>query len=113
MKTFYRVCNPETEQGLWYDYNGAFTGLIHHRFNFCKNNDLKMDFDDELVGWLSAVENLEDLYQWFTVEDIKRLQEFGWTIHEYEVDNYRFYDRFKHPVICQKTSKLTKRIILL
>ena len=113
MKKFYRVCNPESEQGLWYDFKGQFTGLIHGRFNFCKNHDLKMDFDDELVGWLSAVKNFDDLYQWFTVEDIKRLQEFGWYIHEYVVDNHRFYDRFRHHVICQKTSKLSKRIILL
>jgi hypothetical protein len=75
MKTFYRVCNDESKQGLWYKYDGNFTGLIHqYPFNFCKNHDLKMDFDDQLVGWLSAVENLDDLYQWFTVEDIKRLQ---------------------------------------
>lgn len=113
MKAFYRVCNPESEQGLWYAFNGEFTGLIHDRFNFCQNHNLRMDFDDELVGWLSAVENLDDLYQWFTIEDIKRLQEFGWYIHEYLVDNHKFYDRFQHPVICQKTSKLTKRIILL
>jgi hypothetical protein len=113
MKTFYRVCAVASEQGLWYKYNGEFTGLIHTKFNFCKNHDLKMDFDDALVGWLSAVEKLDDLYQWFPVEDIKRLQEFGWAIHEYEVDNHRFYDRFQHPVICQKTSKPVKRIILL
>jgi hypothetical protein len=113
IKTFYRVCNPTTEQGLWYDFKGEFTGLIHNKFDFCLNSKLEMDFDDELCGWLSAVENLDDLYKWFTVEDIKRLQEFDWHIHEYEVENHRFYDRFQHPVICQKTSKVTKRIILL
>jgi len=87
--TFYRVCNPESEQGLWYDYKGNFTGLIHDRFKFCKNHELRMDFDDELVGWLSAVGELDDLYHWFTVEEIKQLQEFRRYIHEYEVDNFR------------------------
>lgn len=38
-KLFYRVCNHETEQGLWYSFNGNFTGLIHNEFNFCKNNN--------------------------------------------------------------------------
>lgn len=28
-KMFFRVCNPETEQGLWYDFKGNFTGFIH------------------------------------------------------------------------------------
>jgi len=113
MKTFYRVCNDGSSQGLWYDYAGEFTGLIHGRFNFCKNNELKMDFDPEIVGWLSAVENLDDLYQWFTVDDIKRLQEFGWFIHEYESSKWSFYERFQHSIISQAHSKPTKRIILL
>jgi hypothetical protein len=113
MKTFYRVCSPETEQGLWYDYKGKFTGLIHDRFKFCKNSDLKMDFDPELVGWLSAVENLDDLYQWFTIEDIKALQECGWYIHEYESSDWQFYDRFQHLIINQFSSRPTKKIILL
>jgi hypothetical protein len=25
-KTFYRVCHKDTLQGLWYDYQGNFTG---------------------------------------------------------------------------------------
>lgn len=111
-KTFYRVCNLQIEQGLWYDFEGNFTGLIHDKFSFCENSSLKMDFDPELVGWLSAVETIEDLYKWFTPEDIKKLQNHGWQIHAYEVTNYRFYDRFQHHVICQKTSKPVKKIRL-
>ena len=64
MSKFYRVCNTETEQGLWYDFKGNFTGLIHNDFNFCVNNKLEMGFDDELVGWLSATPDLETLYTW-------------------------------------------------
>lgn len=45
MTTFYRVCNLETYQGLWYDYKGNFTGLIHNEFNFCANSELKMVWD--------------------------------------------------------------------
>ena len=30
MKRFYRVSNVETQQGLWYNFNGEFTGLIHN-----------------------------------------------------------------------------------
>lgn len=112
-KTFYRVCNPESEQGLWYDFKGKFTGLIHNKFNFCVNSNLQMPFDDELVGWLSATDTLESLWNWFTVDDILKLQKHGWFIHEYEVDTYRFYDKFQHYVICQKTSKIIRKIPLL
>jgi hypothetical protein len=73
MKTFYRVNNKWTGQGLWYDYAGDFTGLIHDRFRFCKNHDLAMDFDPEIAGWLSATEQLDQLWFWFPKEDIARL----------------------------------------
>jgi len=111
-KTFYRVCHETTQQGLWYDFKGDFTGLIHNEFEFCENSSLKMDFDDELVGWLSAVNKLDDLWQWFTQEDIKQLQKYGWFIHEYEAFDCKYYERFNHNVINQKTSKVVKKIEL-
>ena len=71
-----------------------------------------MDFDEELVGWLSAVEKLDDLWQWFSQEDIKKLQEHGWYIFEYKANDYKFYERFKHIVIRQDTSKVIRKIEL-
>lgn len=49
MQTFYRVCNNQSKQGLWYNFDGTFTGLIHDEFSFCQNATLRMDFDPELV----------------------------------------------------------------
>ena len=112
MKKFYRVCNPNTQQGLWYQFNGTFAGLIHNEFDFLTNSTLRMDFDPELVGWLSATDSLEKLYKWFTESDILKLQKYGWYIHVYETKNYKFYDKFQHDVICQNTSKIVKRIII-
>jgi hypothetical protein len=103
-KTFFRVCNLTTQQGLWYDFDGTFTGLIHDRFSFCQNKDLRMDFDPDLVGWLSAVERLDDLWKWFSKEDVIKLQTHGWYINEYLASEYRFYERFQHMVIKQSTS---------
>ena len=111
-KIFYRVCNPESEQGLWYKFNGEFAGLIHDKFSFCKNSDLAMDFDPDLVGWLSATDSQESLYNWFSKEDILTLQEHGWYIHKYKVKNYRFYEKFQHYVICQSTSELIGKVTL-
>lgn len=112
-KTFYRVCNPETEQGLWYNFDGSFSGLIHNEFDFCVNSQLKMDFDPELIGWLSATDSLEDLYKWFSISDIINLQNKGWFLHAYEVTECKFYDKFQHFVICQKTSRLISKYIFL
>ena len=113
MKTFYRVCNLVTMQGLWYDYSGEFTGLIHNEFDFCTNNELKMDFDPELIGWLSAVEELDHLWQWFSKEDIKRLQDHNYFIHQFESEEHKFYERFQHLIINQDKSTPTQKIILL
>lgn len=111
-KKYYRVCNKETLQGLWYDYDGKFTGLIHNDFNFCENNKLEMEFDPELVGWLSATDSLETLWKWFTEDDIKTLQEHGWFIHEFEAPDVKFYERFQHLIIKQDTSKVLRTIEL-
>ena len=48
-KIFYRVANNQTEQGLWYDFAGNFTGLIHSKFDFCLNTKLPMPFDKEIT----------------------------------------------------------------
>lgn len=112
-KSFYRVCNNKTKQGLWYTQEGIHTGHIHDKFDFCLNSELKMDFDEELIGWLSAVETIDDLYKWFTKEDILKLQNYNYFIFEYEVTSHKFYDRFQHSVICQETSTPIKQIIIL
>lgn len=106
MAKFYRVNHLETQQGLWYDFKGEFTGLIHNEFDFCLNNKLKMDFDPELVGWLSATDSLEALYNWFPKDDIIKLQNHKWFIHVYETEDVKFYERFQHQVIKQDTAKL-------
>ena len=105
-KTFFRVCHKDTLQGLWYAFNGEFTGLIHTDFSFCQNNALRMDFDPEIVGWLSAVETLENLFFWFSELDIARLEQHGWFIHEFEAEDVKFYERFQHTIIKQDTSKV-------
>ena len=102
-KIFYRVGNLETQQGLWYDFDGKFTGLIHDRFDFCTNKDLPMPFNEEVVGWLSAVDKLNDLFQWFTKEDIKQLEEHGYSIGVYEATEYKVHEN--HWVIKQDNAK--------
>ncbi len=107
---YYRIAHKETQQGLWYDSEGNFTGLIHNEFNFCMNNELTMPFDSDLVGWLSATSTLEELFNWFSKEDIIRLENFGWFITTYQAEKARQYNN--HLVICKETS-LVKEIIPL
>lgn len=102
-KIFYRVGNVESEQGLWYDFKGNFTGLIHDKYDFCTNSDLPMPYEEGVVGWLSSVDNLNDLFFWFTKEDVKQLENFGYGIGVYEATEYRKYEN--HWLIKQDSSK--------
>jgi hypothetical protein len=108
--SLFRVCRPDTEQGLWYNFDGSFSGLIHSELSFCSSNELKMPFDDELVGFLSATRTLDELYNWFSVSELKKLEEFGWFVYEYQAENFKFYEKFQHFVICQKTSKIIRKV---
>lgn len=114
-KIFYRVANTQTNQGLWYDQQGNFTGLIHKDFNFCTNNQLQMPFDEELVGWLSATDTLEELFKWFTQKDIEQLELFGYYLTEYEATDYKVYNtcNYSHLVINQESSEVVRQISIL
>lgn len=91
-KVFFRVANIETNQGLWYDWEGNFTGLIHDEYDFCKNKDLPMPFDEDVKGWLSATDSLEKLWFWFPKEDILRLQPHGWFVYIYITQEWKEYE---------------------
>jgi len=109
-KLFYRVANVESQQGLWYNFNGEFTGLIHNEFKFCTNHNLPMPFTPELVGWLSATETLEELFFWFTEQDITELEKFGFKITLYEANEYKIFEN--HWIIKQDES-VVKEILNL
>lgn len=107
-KRFYRVGNTDTNQGLWYDYNGEFTGLIHTKFNFCRASALPMPYDETVVGWLSTTDTLENLFHWFNEEEIKELEKHGYYLSIFEAEDYREYEN--HWLIKQDTSVLIEKI---
>ena len=107
-KIFYRVSNIKTNQGLWYDIDGNFTGLIHEKFKFCACSGLPMPFDKEVIGYLSCVDNLKEMWTWFPKEDIKKLEEYGYFLHEYESEDYKEYEN--HWIFNQYTAKLIRKI---
>jgi hypothetical protein len=88
---FYRVANVQHCNGLWYNRDGVFTGRIHKEFNFCKNHELQMPYDESIVGWLSATDTLESLLFWFNPEDITKLRQHGYDVYKYTSTQHRFY----------------------
>lgn len=106
MKLFYRVGNLKTKQGLWYNMDGNFTGLIHKDYNFCSNANLEMPFDKNFTGYLSAVDNLEDLFSWFTIGDLRKLKKYGYRVLEYSAIDYKYYNG--HFLINERTSVINR-----
>lgn len=109
---FYRI-GIETEQGLWYDKSGQFTGLIHNKYNWCNASKLQMPFDKEIVGYLSVADSLEHLYQWFSKEEILKFQKEGFFILEYLSNDFKFYEPYQHNVINQNSSIIHNHILLI
>jgi hypothetical protein len=110
-KLFYRI-GAEDKKGLWYNTDGTFSGAIHKEFTWLNASNLNMPFENELIGYISVADSLEHLYQWFTKQEILKLQEQGFSILEYKASDYKFYDLYKHNVINQETSILHNIIIL-
>ncbi len=102
MKVFWRIAHKNDMGGLWYDSQGNFTGLIHDRYSFCKSSGMQMPFNKGTVGFLSATDSLEKLYDWFPQADIRKLEEFGYRITTYMSENYKQADG--HWLIDQKKS---------
>lgn len=91
MPTLYRVENPNSMQGLWYDGHGRYNGFIR-QFGDAKCHDVPMGFDPKFKDggdWFSACDNLKDMANWFSPDDLTRLHGIGYRLYSMEVDRYR------------------------
>lgn len=105
-KVFYRVGTVFGHQGLWYDRDGNFTGLIHSKFQHLKSSQLEMPFDPVVVGYLSATQTLPDLHEWFSEWCIEQLRPHGFAVLEYIAFDYKSVGT--HWLINKETSALNR-----
>lgn len=110
MKHYYRIGKEGV--GLWYDQEGKFTGNIHNDFTWLTASKLEMPFEDELIGFISVADSLQHLYQWFSVAEIKELQEQGFFIEEWASNDVKYYDLYQHNVILKSSSILVSKLII-
>lgn len=81
----YRVENPDTMAGLWYDGAGNFTEFVR-TLDDGQCRDLPMPHDPELAGgWFSACDNLTDMSHWFSISDLEQLEGLGYGLYEITV----------------------------
>lgn len=93
MATIFRVENPTSLIGLWYNDDGKMTNFIKTLDN-AKCRDLPMEFDPEFRkdgNWVSGCDSLETMQDWFYAQDVADLSEVGYGLYEFEVPDYRTY----------------------
>lgn len=101
--TLYRVGRADNAQGLWYDGQGAYTGLIHNLKDGAAGA-LPMGFDPifraEGRRWISVTESLETLKRWFSEQDMRELLPQGYVVQEIDAVEHRryFFEGFNHEV---------------
>lgn len=92
MTKIYRVENPVTWQGLWYRKDGVFNPFIKTLTNAIAR-DFPMDFDPQFkvdgFDWISGCDNLPDMKNWFSAQDLEELNTFGYNLYEFTVERYR------------------------
>lgn len=92
MSTLFRVENPETMVGLWYNGFGVKTDFIK-TLDGAQCADLPMGFDPQMKDggdWFSACDNLPDMRTWFSASDLHQFQQVGYRLYRIEIPTYRF-----------------------
>ena len=95
MATIYRVENPITMVGLWYNQFGEKTDFIKHQIKDAMNADLPMDFNEEYTKggrWFSGCDNIADMRNWFSVTDLQQFKQAGYGLYLFDVPEYRIAD---------------------
>lgn len=93
MLTLYRVENPITQVGLWYNNEGVKTDYIVHEIESAQCADLPMPEDQSIYGdggrWYSACDNIPDMRNWFSISDLQQFKQKGYGLYLFEVPEYR------------------------
>lgn len=92
-KIIYRIENPEDMDGMWYTKDGILRKKIHI---LCPNGiakDFPMPFNpshrkDGYI-WNSAGKSIENMNQWFTVEDAVNLYNNGFKLFQFETTMFQ------------------------
>lgn len=103
------------DQGLWYDKDGNYTGLIH-TVPGAAAAALPMGFDPIFRAdgqrWISVTDTPAALPNWFSRDDMRVLFPRGYDVMEIEVLRYRrfFFEGFQHEVY-SKDDEISIRVL--
>jgi hypothetical protein len=113
-RKLYRVGRRNCDdQGLWYDSDGNYTGLIHTVPGSAAAMlpmGLHPVFRSGGFEWISVTDTKEMLPLWFTVRDMHILHPRGYDVLEIDVDYYRrlHFDSYSHEVYARGAERYIK-----
>ena len=91
--TIFRIENPTTMHGMWYDQHGNFDPAIHRLCPNSPSKDLPMPecMDHNLNGkqWYSAGKSIDNMQHWFSREDAERLVSHGFRLYQFVVSEFQ------------------------
>lgn len=93
MPEIFRVENPNSMQGLWYDKDGNFNSKTILTLTDAMAKDMPMDPDPDYglggLRWYSGCESIPELSCVFSHSDIIELEGMGYSLFRFEVERYR------------------------
>jgi len=107
----YRIEHKDTENGMWYNKDGSYNGLIHELSN-AQAKDFPMDYDEKysLKNLISGVKDFNQLLEWFSRRDIEELMERGYQIYKFIAKEYEVEDT---QVLFRKYPNMQRELISL
>ncbi len=88
----FRIENPDTMHGMWYEKDGTFNPFIN-KLTEGISKDLPMDFDPAHkkggLDWYSAGKSVENMNQWFSPLDALELHQNNYKLFKFEVKQYQ------------------------
>lgn len=92
MTTIFRVENPATMQGLWYDKDGNFNPFVK-KLSEGKCKELPMEFDslykEAGYAWFSGCNDFPEMRNWFSLQDLVELGKAGYHLYRFEVAAFK------------------------
>jgi len=92
MPLAFRIEGPNSEQGLWYTTNGILNPVVHQLGLACAALPMEPDpaiYQADGVSWYSGCSTLEDIYQWFSPEEMVKMRGVGFKLVMFNSDLVR------------------------
>lgn len=92
-RNIYRIENPETMHGMWYNSEGEYDPIIDTLCPEGLSRLMPMDFcadhKKNSKNWFSAGKSVENMREWFSKADAVSLLEYGFQLHEFTVTEWQ------------------------